>query len=1448
MKNNSCRKLFLICAFFLIGVSGFSQTGETGRPPGELGLYVDRDRDTYGGNELWDGISDDWTSAVNTDCDDDDPTVHGPKYWYYDNDGDGFGNSAVRTATELCYAPSADYVDRGGDCSDYDVFSYPRPLYVDSDHDGFGGPVLFNGGLLSCGPENYWAVFNSDDCDDNDPLINPNTKWYLDDGSGFVPDADSSLPFIQQCLSPGSNYVSASTSKFNWIHDVSYDINGNVNGSSRVYFDDLGKSNLTLSKDFVANKMWGAEITYDTFGRVDKSSFPTISSLNNFNKVGLISTGSDYPSTAADLTTYYSNNNTNEPYQATATHPYSQTNYDVLNPGNVLSVVGGNQISGQWKTGFSYTMPAAQEMYYAFGKNYYDGPIVTQGEEVITKFYKTVMIDANGVETVAFTDGEGRTLATGRSGSGAQYPVVSLIGTQGYVDVHIPAGTTGATLMGLNPTADYRIYDLRTGAGPITYTGSLAPGNVYRIEAVVIPTTDPKTYVTTAGGVTYDAGSKGVTYNVNYSDFALNYYNSVGQVQLSVQPKGYPNNTTILASPNIGVRTGYEYNTLGQVVSVYTPDTGYAYFAYRKDGQIRFSISEKQDNDIRMPSYYTPFSYTDYDSYGRPIESGVCVGDFYSADPDALLDTNFARSEVTMTIYDDPTNYAGISATPPQLSTVLTGAGLPAANYIQTNLSGNVAITHTFNPSNSTTWYSYDIYGRVEWTVQNISGLGVKTIHYYYDANGNVKKVMYQKDVASELFVHRYTYDVKGALLTAEISTDNSVFKKQADYQYYLDGKLKRVVLANGLQGTDYVYTLGGALKSINHPSLDPAKDPGHDSNDVFGLTIDYYSGDYLRSDTFMSTSSTASNLDNYDGNIKAVRFANKSLDVPNPNALVSSSNMASQKGYLYSYNNNKWLTSAVYGNVNASYDFGSETATISPLTKYKESNLTYDANGNIMSLQRTNEAGTVVDNLTYNYYMYNPPLTGNQLSSVSDGIVGNAVGEYDLSSGQATNNYKYDLSGNLEINVKENLKYEYNTTGLITQVSVYTTSNPIVKFYYNEIGQRVKKESFNRAVNNQLLSTDYYVSDASGNTIAVYTKPASSSIALNELPIYGASRLGVYSKTDGVESYELTDHLGNVRAVIKKPDPFANPFSIMKAYADYYAFGEQLPSRNSLNNNYRYAFQGQEKDGDTGMEAFQLRLWDGRIGRWLSPDPKGQYFSPYLGMGNNPISRIDPDGGSDYPDRDGFGCGESWVDADGSWIWDSDIHQWVGQDGYSAPVLSNIWIDKNPPMISEYKPNFFGIIENLLQFKNAKAFPNSSLGFVAIFMGKMAYSTFDNAVVYGSRNFHTDPNMARHLNGFQASKEEVVEAGISTVQLVMPTPIKGSLAIKEATIPFVPKYNVATFGTRFAGTFVTKLEPATRGFLIRNINSKLINMTSRAGIISLTKTGSKNINKMVEN
>lgn len=49
-------------------------------------------------------------------------------------------------------------------------------------------------------------------------------------------------------------------------------------------------------------------------------------------------------------------------------------------------------------------------------------------------------------------------------------------------------------------------------------------------------------------------------------------------------------------------------------------------------------------------------------------------------------------------------------------------------------------------------------------------------------------------------------------------------------------------------------------------------------------------------------------------------------------------------------------------------------------------------------------------------------------------------------------------------------------------------------------------------------------------------------------------------------------------------------------------------------------------------MEAFELRLWDSRIGRWLTTDPYSEFHSPYLGMGNNPIIFADIDGGKIVP------------------------------------------------------------------------------------------------------------------------------------------------------------------------------------------------------------------------
>ncbi|OHT46050.1 RHS repeat domain-containing protein [Flavobacterium tructae] len=1195
--------------------------------------------------------------------------------WFYDNDGDGFGDSNY--SQMACSQPNDKWVSNSDDCNDNNPAITYYTWYYDGDKDGFGTIDLTT---TSCTqPAGY--VDNNLDCNDNNKDIHPNTKWYIDtNGDGIVSELDTN--YVISCTKPSGNYIAIGTdSNAHWIHNINFDVMGNIVGINRLYFDDLGKSDISLSKNYVTNKIWGTETTYDDFGRPDKTSFVAPSPLSTFEKTNFLksnaevitgsyppilslnniaanntykatqsitvtgtvasglnvnltapvitlsntfsitaTSGSSFVLTAAylqdvsanpSLANYYSDNNTDEPYQATATHPFAQNNYDSLNPGNIINVVGGNKINGEWKTGYTYTVPAAQEMYYVYGSDYYDGTISNGKEEVITKFYKSVSTDANGNENVAFADGEGKLLATARSGGSTTYPVVSLIGTQGFVDVHIPAGiTSGISLIG--GAGLYKIYDLKTGL----ITSGLTSGNAYRVEAITPPASDPKTYIS-GGQPTYDPGSLGITYSVNYYDYTVNIYNKTGQLVKTIQPNGYSNNTTVVASPShmtsANFATTYVYNALGQLTATTSPDQGTSKFAYRKDGQIRYSQSALQTD--------TKVSYTDYDDLGRPKESGVIANNWTTANvnPDGALISG-TRTEQTCTIYDDTENNLTSVAIPTNLNlnSVLATAGINSANYTQNNLSGNVAVTFTKPETTITaiTWYSYDLYGRTEWIVQYNEGLGAKTIHYEYNYKGDVKKVLFQKDKIAELFAHQYTYNSNNALIKVQTSTDNTNFTTNADYSYYQTGELKRINIAQGTQGIDYVYTLGGQLKSINHPSLEASKDPGSDANDVFGLTLDYYNGDYLRTGRNI-TSSPSAGAD-YNGNIKAARWANKGI------AGDYSGATANQKGYLYNYDRNNWLTGAVFGNTN------SGTAAISPIAGLAEGGLTYDANGNIKTLQRTNEAGTVVDNLTYNY----TNIGNNQLNSITENAAATSSDPNDIEN-QGTGNYVYDVIGQLKQNVSENLFYFYNTQGLVTEVK--KGSNTVVKFFYNDRGQRIKKESYN-TTSFALQNTTFYQFDLSGNTLAIYSLPSGGSTTQTELPIYGLNRLGIYKRASGIASYEIKDHLGNVRSVIEKES--GSP--VIKSFADYYPFGEQLPSRNALSN-YRFAYQGQELDQETGMEAFQLRLWDGRIGRWLSTDPYGQYPSPYLGMGNNPISGIDPDGGF-WQELKNWVLGSGWI------------------------------------------------------------------------------------------------------------------------------------------------------------------------------------------------------------
>ncbi len=87
---------------------------------------------------------------------------------------------------------------------------------------------------------------------------------------------------------------------------------------------------------------------------------------------------------------------------------------------------------------------------------------------------------------------------------------------------------------------------------------------------------------------------------------------------------------------------------------------------------------------------------------------------------------------------------------------------------------------------------------------------------------------------------------------------------------------------------------------------------------------------------------------------------------------------------------------------------------------------------------------------------------------------------------------------------------------------------------------------------------------------------------------------------------------------------------------SDYCTFGSPMPTRtwSDPNAKYKYGFNGKEKDNEINVDGgdydFGARIYDSRLGRWLSLDPFQLVYpnlTPYNGMGNNPIIITDPSG-----------------------------------------------------------------------------------------------------------------------------------------------------------------------------------------------------------------------------
>lgn len=705
--------------------------------------------------------------------------------------------------------------------------------------------------------------------------------------------------------------------------------------------------------------------------------------------------------------------------------------------------------------------------------------------------------------------------------------------------------------------------------------------------------------------------------------------------------------------------TSYTYQSLDGIQAQNSPDGGTSHFWYDMLGRMVVSQNAEQKTPART-GISNRLSYTKYDEQGRVVQVGEKINAVRPLDADAFINDDPLKDlydaqgqQVTKTYYDGT-------------AWDLQDVGIADA---QDNLRKRISTTTFGDDGNGNpqhvTYYSYDQLGNVKTLWQWNPTLGLKKIDYQYDLiSGKVNQLGYQRG-GNDRFVYGYEYDAENRLTKAvsgiNVASSDGWYveapRTDAGYRYLLHGPLARMELGNTnlVQGVDYAYTLQGWIKGVNGHYLQSDNDIGIDglprrmrstiAKDAYGYTLDYFKGDYKPVGvnaafplSWSSESASEIGTDLFNGNISHSTLAVKYL------------NDKKTTGYSYRYDQLNRLKAM------RQHSLAPGTSSWNSLnvnTTYKE-DITYDGNGNILTYLRNGDKSgqEKMDQLTYVYARdASGNLLHNKLLQVKDDVINTAYAE-DIDN-QNANNYIYDNIGNLIADSEGKIENVIWTLyGKIDKIK--KTDGSQIEYSYDAGGNRVYKQYKNSS--GVVIDRTWYVRDAQGNTLAVYgNKNGDANIYWKEQQLYGSSRLGTWNPDmnvtqdtsinswlrKGLKEYELTNHLGNVLATISDKVVDSVIGGNLASYEpevltaqDYYPFGMLQPGRNWNLGAYRYGFNGKENDnevkGEGNQQDYGMRVYDPRIGKFLSVDPLMKDYpwnSTYAFAENDVIRSIDLDG-----------------------------------------------------------------------------------------------------------------------------------------------------------------------------------------------------------------------------
>lgn len=285
-------------------------------------------------------------------------------------------------------------------------------------------------------------------------------------------------------------------------------------------------------------------------------------------------------------------------------------------------------------------------------------------------------------------------------------------------------------------------------------------------------------------------------------------------------------------------------------------------------------------------------------------------------------------------------------------------------------------------------------------------------------------------------------------------------------------------------------------------------------------------------------------------------------------------------------------VLSGLGSSITSKYEYDQLGQLISSVTTLAENNLTIgacDANGNRSKVTLGTEEST-----------YQFANNNNQITSVI---------------GTATNTIGYDDDGNISSISERGITNITQHPCIGRTMSMNYGSQQSVALEYDGSGNRALKTVSEGGTPKE---TTLSLTNASGSPLLEITKETGNV----QQYIHGPD--GVLALISAETRYFfVNDQLMSTRIVLDDAGQLIANF-------DYNDFGNLYRTPTGSNPaQIRIRFTGQELDTETSLYNFKARLYDPSLGRFLSIDPQGQCYSPYLYAGNNPILFFDPSGES---------------------------------------------------------------------------------------------------------------------------------------------------------------------------------------------------------------------------